>query len=80
VQRAALHEHGGQRALARVEGGLEHRAAGFGGCVRLEVEDFRLEQDLIEELLDAGAFLGRDLGAQDLAAENSSWTGSMLRS
>ena len=40
-------------------------AVGIG----LEVEDFRLQQDLLEQLVDAGALLGRDLGGETCAAE-----------
>ena len=37
--------------------------------IGLELEDFRLQQDLVEQLLDALAALGRDLGAEHLSAE-----------
>ena len=34
----------------------------------LEIQNFRLEQDLLQQLLDADALLGRHLGKQDIAA------------
>ena len=37
--------------------------------VRLEIEDLGLQQDLLEQLVDAGALLGRDLRAERGAAE-----------
>ena len=47
------------------------RAPCRGPCRRigLEVEDFGLEQDLLEQGLDAGALLGGDLGGERLSAE-----------
>ena len=69
LQRAALHQQRGERALARIEGGLDDGALGPAVGVGLEVEDVGLEQDLLEQQVDAGALLGRDCGREDVAAE-----------
>ena len=55
VQRAALHQHGRDRAAAAVELGFDHGA--FGGAVRigLEVEDFGLQPDHLQQLVEVGA-------------------------
>ena len=67
-QRAGLHQHGGDRAAALVELGLDDDA--FGGAVRigLEVEDFGLQQDRLEQLVEIGALGGGDLDVEHLAA------------
>ena len=49
VQRALLHQHGGERALAGVEGRLDHRALRLGVGIGLELENFGLQQDLVEQ-------------------------------
>ncbi len=66
---ALLLQDRGQRALARVEGGLEHRAVALAIGIGLEIKDLGLKQDLLEQQVDTGALLGRDLGGQRLAAE-----------
>src|SRR5439155_11789592 len=66
---ASLHQDRGERALARVERGLEHRAMAFALGIGLEIEDLGLEQDLLEQGLDADALLGGDFGREDFAAE-----------
>ena len=69
VQRAALHQHGRHRAAAAVELGFDHGA--FGGAFRigLEVKDFRLKPDHLEQTVEVGLLGGGQLDVDDLAAE-----------
>ena len=64
LQRAALHQHGGDRAAALVELGFDDDA--FGGAVRigLQVENFGLQQDRLEQLVEIGALGRRDFDVQ----------------
>ena len=68
LQRAALDQHGRDRAAAAVELGLDHRA--FGGAVGIgfEVEQFGLQQDGFFELVEIGALGGGDFDGERLAA------------
>ena len=68
-QRAALHQHGRDRAAAAIELGFDHGA--FGGTFRigLEVEQFGLQRDHLEQLVEIGLVLGGDLDIDDVAAE-----------
>src|SRR6185503_17696703 len=58
---APLHQNRGQWPLARIERRLEHNTVALSRRIGLEVEDFSLEQNLLQEMLDPGALLGRDL-------------------
>jgi hypothetical protein len=69
AQRAVLHEHRRHRALARIELRLDHRARWRAVGVGLEVQDLGLQEDLLEQLVDVRALLGRDLGREHVAAE-----------
>ena len=62
-ERAALDEHGGHRAAADVEVGLEHDARGAAVGVGLErqVLDVGHEQQLLEQVVDAEALQRGDL-------------------
>ena len=64
-----LHQNGRQRTLARIERGLEHGAVAAAVRVGLEVEDLGLQENLLQQGVDAGALLGRDLGGERVAAE-----------
>ncbi len=68
LERAALHQHGGDRAAAALELGLDDDA--FGGAVRVgaQLEHFGLQQDRFLELVEVLAGLGRDLDRQHVAA------------
>ena len=68
TQRAALHQHGRDRAAAAVELGFDHGA--FGGAVRigLEVEDFGLQPDHFEQLVEVGLLGRRDFDVDHVAA------------
>ena len=65
-----LHEHTRHRTLARVELRLDDRADRIAIRVGLEVEELGLQQDLVEQLRDAGALLRRNRRRQRLAAEH----------
>src|SRR6478609_4269918 len=69
AQRAALYQHGGDRAAAAVEPGFDHGT--FGGTFRvgLEVEQFGLQRDHLQELVEVGLVLGGYLDVDDVAAE-----------
>ena len=68
-QRAALHQHGRDRAAAAVEPGFDHRAFRGAVRVRLELEQFRLQRDQIEQPVEIALFLGRHIDFQHVAAQ-----------
>ena len=68
-ERAALHEHRCHGALARIQLRLHDGARRAPIGIRLEVEDFRLQQNGVEQLVDVRALLRGDLGRQRLTAE-----------
>ena len=53
LQRAAQHQHGGDRAAALLEAGLDHVAGRETGGRRLQLEHLGLQQDAVEQLIDA---------------------------
>ena len=66
LERAVLHEHRGDRTLARIELRFDDRSLRAPIRIRLEVEDLRLEQDLVEQRVDVRSLLRRDLGREHL--------------
>ena len=68
MQRAALDEHGGERTAALVELGLDHRAFRGSLGIGLQLEDFGLELDRLEQFVEVGLLLGRDFDVLDVAA------------
>jgi hypothetical protein len=58
MQRAALDQHGGDRAAAALELRLDDAAFGGAVGIGLEVEDLGLQQDRLLELVETG-FLDR---------------------
>ena len=68
-QRAALHEHGGDRAAAAIEPRLDDRALGAARGIGHEVEQFGLERDRLEELVEVDLLGRRNLDGQRVAAE-----------
>ena len=68
-ERAALDQHGRDRTTAAVELGLDHGAFGRTLRVGLEVEQFGLQRDHLEQLVEIGLVLGRDFDVDDVAAE-----------
>ena len=68
AQRAALDEHGRERAAALVELGFDHRAFGGAVGVGLQLEDFGLELDRFEQLVEVGLLGRRDFDVLDVAA------------
>ena len=68
AKRAALDQHGRKRAAALVELGLDDRAFGGAVGIGLQLEDFGLQLDRLEKLVEVG-LLGRgDFDVLDLAA------------
>ena len=63
-----LHEDGGHRALALVEPRFDDDALGRRILRRLELEHFGLQQNRVEQIVDAGAGLRRDLDELRVAA------------
>ena len=57
MQRAALDEHGCNRATAAVEFGFDDGAFGRASRICLQIEDFRLQPEHFEQLVDI-RFLG----------------------
>ncbi len=68
-QRAALHQHGRYRAAAAVELGFDHGALGRTLRIGLEVEDFGLQSDHFQELVDIHFLGGGDFNVHHLTAE-----------
>ena len=69
AQRAALHEHGGHRAAAAVELGLDDGAFGGAIGIGLEIENFGLQADHFEQAIEM-EFLGRrDFHVDHVAAQ-----------
>ncbi len=68
VQRSALDQHGGDGTAATIEFGLDHGA--FCGTIRvgLEVEDFRLQAEHFEQLVDVRLFRGGHFDVDHFAA------------
>ncbi len=71
AQRALLDEHGGDRAAAAVELGFDDGTFGRAVRIGLEVEDFGLQQDGFEQLVEVGAVLGRDFDVEHFTAHGS---------
>ena len=69
MQRAALDQHGRHRAAAAVELGLDHGAFGGARRIGLEIEDFGLQPDHFEQLVDVGLLGRRQLDVDHVAAE-----------
>ena len=69
MERAALHQHGRDRTAAAVELRLDHGA--FGGPFRigLEIEDFSLQADHVQQFVEIGFLGGGNLDLERLAAE-----------
>ena len=69
AKRAALHQHGRDRAAAAVEPRFDHgafrRRFGFG----FELEHFRLQRDHIEQLVEISLFFRRHVDFQHVAAQ-----------
>ena len=68
AQRAALDEHGRKRAAALVELGFDDRAFGGAVGIGLEFEDFGLQLDGFEQLVEVGLLGRRNFDVLDLAA------------
>ena len=69
AQRAALHQHGRDRAAAAIEPRLDHRALGVAVGIGDEVEKFGLQSDRFEQLVEV-RLLGRgDFDGERFAAE-----------
>ena len=68
LQRAAQHQHGRDRAAALLEARLDHVAGRETGGRRLQFEHFGLQQDAVEQLIDALAGARRHRHEDVLAA------------
>ena len=68
-QRAALDQHGRDRAAAAVEPRLDDRAFRRAVGIGLEVEHFGLQRDGFEQLVEIDLLLGRNLDFERVAAE-----------
>ena len=67
-ERAALHQDGRHVAPAPLDFGLDHHPVGRPVRVGLELEDLRLQQDDLFQLVEIGSLLGRNLDGENLAA------------
>ena len=68
LQRAALDEHGADRAAAALELGLDDDAFGRAVRIGLELENLGLQVDRLEQLVEVGALQRRDRHLERLAA------------
>ena len=68
LEGAHADDDGGGRAAAGLDLRFDDRAARRGGGAGLEFEHFRLEQDHLEQVIDAGALERRDRAHDDIAA------------
>jgi hypothetical protein len=73
LQRAALHQHGRDRAAALVELGFDDEALGHRLLRRLQLEHLGLQQHLLEQRVDALAGL-RETGTKGESPPKSSGT------
>ena len=69
LERAALHQHGRDRAAAAIELGFDHGAFGRAIRIGLEVENFGLQPDGLEQLLEIHLLGRRHLDIEHVAAE-----------
>ena len=69
LERAALHQDGRHRPAAAIEPRLDHRAFGRAVRIGLELEDFRLQRDHVEQLVEVDLLFGGDLDFEHVAAE-----------
>jgi hypothetical protein len=68
LQRTGLDEHGGNRATAAIELRFDDRAFGGPVWIGLEIENFSLQQDGFEKLVEVELLGRRDLDIENLAA------------
>ena len=68
AERAALDQHGRERAAALVELGFDHRAFGGAVGIGLEFEHLGLQLDRLEQLVEVGLLGRRDFDVLDVAA------------
>ncbi len=61
LQRTLLHQHGGDRATALVQRGLDDHAGGATVGHGLQFQQFSLDRDRVQQVVDAQTGLGRDL-------------------
>ena len=69
LQRAALDQDGRDRAATLVQLGLDDHAFGRAFRIGLEVHDLGLQQDGLDQAVQVGAGLGRDLDDLGVAAQ-----------
>ena len=69
AQGAALNEHGGDRAPAAFELGLEHHTFGRTVGIGLQIEQLGLQQDRFLEPIEIGFLQRRDFDVEHLAAK-----------
>ena len=67
-KRAALHQHGADRAAAAIEPAFDHRTFGRAVRVGLQVENFGLQQDRLLQLVEAGLLQRRNRHVLGFAA------------
>ena len=68
AERPVLHDHGGHRALAGVEVGLEHDAPGTAFGVGPELLDFGHHHQLLQQVVDAQVLQGGHLDHDRVAS------------
>ena len=69
LERAALDQHGGDRAPALVELGFDDHALGRAVGVGLEVHDLGLQQDVLDQVIEAFPGLGGNRHGLGVAAQ-----------
>ena len=69
TQGAALDQHGCDRAAAAIELGFDHRAFGGPARIGLQIENFSLQADGFEQLVEIGLLCGRYFDVEHVTAE-----------
>ena len=68
LQRAAIDQHGGDRAPSLVQLRLDHGTLGVAVGIGGKLHQFRLQRDLLDQLVEVGLLEGGDLHVLDVAA------------
>jgi hypothetical protein len=67
-QGSTLHQHGRHRTSAAIEFGFDHGAFGGTRRIGLQVEQFGLQRDHLEQPVEIGLVLGGNFDVDNLAA------------
>ena len=69
VKRSVVDKNRRYRALSGIELCFDHCAGGASVWIRFQIENLRLQQNLVEQSVDVGSFLRRHFGRQNGTAK-----------